>query len=160
MGYTTLYPFLFYPDRIRLRLSQFLILPAYHRLGLGSKLYRHVYQQALDDPEIAELTVEDPSEEFSIFRLTNDLQILAEHKELPARETLKFSEIEYDYLTQILEFKKAGCDEQNKSFKLELKKALWRRNKETMPDDPEAVKTCLQEYFEDRVQLFKNVLKL
>lgn len=56
VGYTTLYPFLYFPDRTRLRLSQFLILPPYLRLGLGSQMYRHVYSMVLEDPMIVELT--------------------------------------------------------------------------------------------------------
>lgn len=93
VGYTTLYPFLFYPDKIRMRLSQFLILPAFHRLGLGSKLYQHVYQQIMTNPEIMELTVEDPSEEFSVFRLTNDYATFTSFSEPPKRNDLKFSEV-------------------------------------------------------------------
>lgn len=160
MGYTTLYPFLFYPDKIRLRLSQFLILPQFHRLGLGSQLYREVYQQILGDAEIVELTVEDPSEEFSIFRLTNDFQVYSAFPELPPRTDLKFSELQWELLGQLDAFRRVKCDENDKQFRLDLKKALWRRNKETMPDEPEKLKLVLQELFDERIDLFKKVLKI
>ena len=93
VGYTTLYPFLYFPDKIRLRLSQFLILPAYHRLGLGSQLYSHVYHDVLQDGSVKELTVEDPSPEFCAFRLLNDFEVYRTRTRGTTRESLKFSEV-------------------------------------------------------------------
>lgn len=160
VGYTTLYPFLFYPDKIRLRLSQFLILPQFHRLGLGSQLYRHVYQQILSDPGIVELTVEDPSEDFSIFRLTNDYQVYSAFPEPPPRTDLKYSELQWELLGQLDAFRRVKGNENDKQFRLEMKKTLWRRNKETMPDEADKLKLVLQELFDERIDLFKRVLKI
>ncbi len=159
VGYTTLYPFLYYPDKIRIRLSQFLILPQYHRLGLGSKLYRHVCERILADPDIMELHVEDPSEEFSAFRLANDYSGYTSDPEKD-RLSLKLSDAEYELVQQLSHFINIDHNEDDKSFRLEVKKAIWRRNKEIMPDDKSALKTVLQEMYEDRIDLFKKVLKL
>lgn len=60
----------------RLRISQFLILPDYQRGGHGSALYNAIYDEALADPTITELTVEDPSEEFDKLRDVNDFKTL------------------------------------------------------------------------------------
>ncbi|KIY48309.1 histone acetyltransferase type B [Fistulina hepatica ATCC 64428] len=76
VGYTSLYSFFCYPERVRLRLSQFLITPPYQRNGHGSELYRAVYQYVLSNPNVAELTVEDPSEAFDDLRDRNDLKML------------------------------------------------------------------------------------
>lgn len=35
IGFATLYAFLYFPDKIRMRISQFLILPIYERQGHG-----------------------------------------------------------------------------------------------------------------------------
>jgi histone acetyltransferase 1 len=60
----------------RLRISQFLILPEYQRAGHGAALYYAIYDEALADPTVTELTVEDPSEEFDKLRDVCDFKRL------------------------------------------------------------------------------------
>ncbi|KAL6308026.1 histone acetyltransferase type B catalytic subunit [Sparassis latifolia] len=76
VGYSTLYPFYCFPERVRMRLSQFVILPPYQQEGHGSALYMAIYQYVLATPSIAELTVEDPAEAFEDLRDRNDLKML------------------------------------------------------------------------------------
>ena len=88
IGYVSVYPFWCYLDQIRLRLSQFVILPPYQQQGHGctfpfpytadrpAKLYSTLYQHVLTRPEVAELTVEDPAEAFEDLRDRNDLLYL------------------------------------------------------------------------------------
>ncbi|KAK7035779.1 acyl-CoA N-acyltransferase [Favolaschia claudopus] len=80
VGYSSLYPFYHYPERVRLRLSQFVILPPYQRYGHGSELYTAIYQYVLAEPHVAELTVEDPAEAFEDLRDKNDLLMLLSHQ--------------------------------------------------------------------------------
>ncbi|KAJ7168325.1 histone acetyltransferase type B catalytic subunit [Mycena crocata] len=79
-GYSSLYPFYCFPEKVRLRLSQFVILPPYQRFGHGSELYTAIYQYVLTQPNIAELTVEDPAEAFEDLRDKNDLLMLLSHQ--------------------------------------------------------------------------------
>ncbi|KAF8870694.1 histone acetyltransferase type B catalytic subunit [Gymnopilus junonius] len=81
VGYSSLYPFYYYPERVRLRLSQFVILAPYQRHGHGSELYKAIYQYILKNPNIAELTVEDPAEAFEDLRDKNDLQMLLSNEQ-------------------------------------------------------------------------------
>ncbi|KZV91056.1 histone acetyltransferase type B catalytic subunit [Exidia glandulosa HHB12029] len=76
VGYSSLYPFFYWPDKVRLRLSQFVILPPFQKQGHGSQLYRAIYNYVLTQPNIAELTVEDPAEAFEDLRDKNDLEML------------------------------------------------------------------------------------
>ncbi|KAG5732748.1 Histone acetyltransferase type B catalytic subunit [Termitomyces sp. T112] len=76
VGYSSLYPFYFFPEKTRMRLSQFVILPPYQHRGHGSELYKAIYQYTLSRPNIAELTVEDPAEAFEDLRDRNDLRML------------------------------------------------------------------------------------
>ncbi|KAF8921043.1 histone acetyltransferase type B catalytic subunit [Mucidula mucida] len=80
MGYSSLYNFYYFPDRTRLRLSQFVVLPPFQRGGHGSALYSATYQYILAKPEIAELSVEDPAEAFEDLRDKNDLIMLFNHE--------------------------------------------------------------------------------
>ncbi|EIN08019.1 histone acetyltransferase type B catalytic subunit [Punctularia strigosozonata HHB-11173 SS5] len=79
-GYSSLYQFYYYPDRLRLRLSQFVILPPYQRHGHGSELYKSIYEYVLRSPHFAELTVEDPAEAFEDLRDRSDLRMLLAHQ--------------------------------------------------------------------------------
>lgn len=76
VGYTSLYNFWFYPDKTRLRLSQFIILPPYQNQGHGAEMYNEVVKIALKRENVSELTIEDPSEAFDKLRDTNDLKRL------------------------------------------------------------------------------------
>ncbi|KAG5640353.1 hypothetical protein DXG03_009096, partial [Asterophora parasitica] len=82
VGYSSLYPFYFFPEKTRLRLSQFVILPPYQHQGHGSNLYNAIYNHTLSQPNIAELTVEDPAEAFEDLRDRNDLKMLLSNERL------------------------------------------------------------------------------
>lgn len=73
IGYTTLYKFFCYPDRWKLRISQFLILPPYQRQGHGQRLLRLIYNLAIQR-DYVEITVEHPSPKFQYVRDLIDLQ--------------------------------------------------------------------------------------
>ncbi|KAF8344073.1 acyl-CoA N-acyltransferase [Cantharellus anzutake] len=76
VGYCSMYPFFFWPDKVRLRLSQFVILPPYQNQGHGAHLYTALHQHVMATPSIAELTIEDPSEAFEDLRDKTDLKFL------------------------------------------------------------------------------------
>ncbi|KAG8833581.1 histone acetyltransferase 1 [Serendipita sp. 399] len=81
VGYSSLYPFYFYPDSTRLRLSQFVIVGPYQKQGHGSALYKAIHDFVISSSAFAELTVEDPSEDFEDLRDKVDLRTLLNHKE-------------------------------------------------------------------------------
>ncbi|KAI5304691.1 histone acetyltransferase 1 [Ascosphaera pollenicola] len=60
----------------RLRIAQFLILPPHQGMGLGSRLYKAIQSACLNDPNIYELTVEDPNEDFDSLRDVNDYRLV------------------------------------------------------------------------------------
>ncbi|KAG2348428.1 histone acetyltransferase type B catalytic subunit [Suillus weaverae] len=76
IGYSSVYKFYCFPEKHRLRLSQFVIVPPYQHQGHGSELYKTIYNYALITPLISELTVEDPAEAFEDLRDRNDLRML------------------------------------------------------------------------------------
>ncbi|KAG1836638.1 acyl-CoA N-acyltransferase [Suillus subalutaceus] len=76
IGYSSVYKFYCFPEKHRLRLSQFVIVPPYQHQGHGSELYKTIYNYSLLTPLISELTVEDPAEAFEDLRDRNDLRML------------------------------------------------------------------------------------
>ncbi|KAF2715100.1 histone acetyltransferase type B [Pleomassaria siparia CBS 279.74] len=60
----------------RERISQFLILPGYQGKCLGTKLYETIFTDLVKQPNIYEITVEDPNEAFDALRDFNDIVYL------------------------------------------------------------------------------------
>lgn len=67
-GYATVYRYYAYPDKIRPRVSQMLIIPPYRRNGLGTALLNAIYDFYKPNEATLDITVEDPDEEFIAMR--------------------------------------------------------------------------------------------
>ncbi|KUI59329.1 Histone acetyltransferase type B catalytic subunit [Cytospora mali] len=67
-------PFSEFPCRSRI--SQFIILPPFHKKGNGMRLYSRIYKTLLDDKNTFEITVEDPNEDFDVVRDMADMMFL------------------------------------------------------------------------------------
>jgi histone acetyltransferase 1 len=80
-GYASVYQYFHYPDKMRPRVAQFLILPPFQRKGIGSKLLQTIYQHYQPLENVCDITVEDASEDFQRLRNTIDARLL---KDLPA----------------------------------------------------------------------------
>lgn len=81
VGYASVYQYFHYPDKVRPRVSQFLILPPFQRKGIGAKLLQKIYSHYQLQETVCDITVEDASEEFQRLRNTIDSRML---KDLPA----------------------------------------------------------------------------
>lgn len=57
-GYATVYLYYAYPNKTRPRISQFLVLPPFQRIGLGAKLLDVVYRSFHNDDAILDITGE------------------------------------------------------------------------------------------------------
>ncbi|XP_050529877.1 histone acetyltransferase type B catalytic subunit [Daktulosphaira vitifoliae] len=68
IGYCTIYEYYAYPDKIRPRISQMLILPPFQRKGLCAKLINSVYKYYSLKSDVIDITVESPNDEFQIVR--------------------------------------------------------------------------------------------
>ncbi|KAI8437644.1 hypothetical protein MSG28_011895 [Choristoneura fumiferana] len=67
-GYATVYRYYAYPAHARPRVSQALTLPPFRRLGLCAALLKAIYSHFVILPEVIDMTVEDPSEDFQRIR--------------------------------------------------------------------------------------------
>ncbi|CAH2069713.1 unnamed protein product [Thlaspi arvense] len=75
VGFSAIYKFYRYPDRLRMRLSQILVLPSFQGKGFGSYLVEVVNKVAVAE-YIYDLTVEEPSEKFQHIRTCIDINRL------------------------------------------------------------------------------------
>lgn len=84
VGYASVYCYFHYPDKVRPRVSQFLVLPPFQRKGVGAALIQQIYKHFQVQEKVCDITVEDASEDFQRLRNTIDSRIL---KDLPAFST-------------------------------------------------------------------------
>ncbi|KAE9420185.1 hypothetical protein Angca_005649 [Angiostrongylus cantonensis] len=67
-GYASLYRFYAYPDRIRPRFAQIMLLPQYRKNGIGAKLLNAICKDLCSLTEVLDITVEDPADNFIYLR--------------------------------------------------------------------------------------------
>ncbi|KDQ18533.1 hypothetical protein BOTBODRAFT_154460 [Botryobasidium botryosum FD-172 SS1] len=188
VGYSTLYPFYCWPDKVRMRLSQFVILPPFQAKGHGASLYNAIYQYAVQNPLIAELTIEDPSEAFEDLRDKCDLRMLLGHEKFlsmaygegagqkgklgpPAakvwveewRRKLKIAPRQFERLVEMLILRRLNPSDSKalRAFRLQVKERLYRFNYEIMVmlEKEERIEK-LQETFEGVREDYERILAL
>ncbi|KAF9975599.1 histone acetyltransferase 1 [Actinomortierella ambigua] len=125
VGYTTMYPYYCYPDQIRMRISQFLIMPPYQQQGHGSRMYQELYQSFLRQKDIREMNVEDPNEEFSDLRDKNDMRYLTSQNVF---KNLKVP-IKKDMIDSVAKKYKLTTRQVARCFELALLRNLDKRDK-------------------------------
>jgi histone acetyltransferase 1 len=113
IGYSTVYCYFYFDinnsDLSRVRLSQFIILPPYQRAGLGSRFYDEIFHVYLQSAEVREITVEDPSEEFSDLRDRCDMARLGLDKDFKAINIAIIMQKPRPMLNQLRERFKMPC---------------------------------------------------
>ncbi|XP_055317994.1 histone acetyltransferase type B catalytic subunit [Sitodiplosis mosellana] len=64
VGYSTVYTYYAYPQNIRPRISQMLVLPPFQSMGIGAQIIETIYNKFNRDDKVVDITVEDPSDDF------------------------------------------------------------------------------------------------
>ncbi|KAL5108305.1 hypothetical protein TcWFU_000087 [Taenia crassiceps] len=67
-GYLSVYKFYAYPEHVRPRLSQMLILPPFQKMGHATRLLETVYEDLTPLTEVIDITVESPSDDLTRLR--------------------------------------------------------------------------------------------
>lgn len=140
-GYVTVYQYYAYPDKIRPRISQMLILPPFQRQGHGVEMLQTVDRFYIKDPQVLDITVEEPSYDFirlrdyvdaldcsklSAFAPDNLCNGFSDKMVQQAREELKINKIQCRRVYEILRLRVTDLSnpEEYKSYRLEVKKRL------------------------------------
>lgn len=151
-GYCTAYPFLLFPDRIRLRLSQFIILPPWQGKGLGRQFYKTIISDALQNEDIGEISVEDATLQFDAMRLKGDYELF---KDVESREQSKLCKEQWDKLAQLKSYAK---QQGSADFRLSYKHHLLKRRAAELPGDVMERKKLLQEWYDKDQAVFDHIL--
>ncbi|XP_062589118.1 histone acetyltransferase type B catalytic subunit-like [Saccostrea cucullata] len=140
-GYMTVYNYYAYPEKLRPRVSQVLILPPFQRMGLCAELLQTFYNDVYRKKEVLDITVEDPSENFQRVRDFVDvkncqslasfqpeklLKGFSEEMQREAREKFKLNKRQTRRVYEILRLKATDTSnkEQYKAYRLDMKRRL------------------------------------
>ncbi|GLG96560.1 Histone acetyltransferase type B catalytic subunit [Gryllus bimaculatus] len=120
-GYATVYEYYAYPKNIRPRIGQILVMPPFQRQGLGVQLLRAIYQYYVPNPDVIDITVESPSDEFQRVRDYVDVKNFEDLvKDNP--EVLKQMRRVYEILR--LQYTDTKNEADYKQYRLDVKKRL------------------------------------
>lgn len=156
IGFCSAYPFLLFPEGVRLRLSQFFVVPPRQRQGVGRLLYEAVLRDASRDAAVCEITVEDPNEAFAALRLACDRDLLAAAPQADLANKLSpLARAEADLMLQY----EQQADDSNADFRKTVKKFLLRRFPQCIPSEREARLQALDALFIEQLGKFKRVKK-
>jgi hypothetical protein len=144
-----------FPDKKRLRISQFFIVPLHQRRGLGSVLYKAVMRDAAADEDVKEVTVEDPSEEFCMFKLANDLAMVK------AGEPLKVTALQAELieLTNSYRLHHDKDEEKFATFRKGVKKYLCKKYPDCIPPEKDKKIAVLEDLFQEEINKINKVIK-
>ncbi|GAM17520.1 hypothetical protein SAMD00019534_006950 [Acytostelium subglobosum LB1] len=153
VGYSTIYNFYHHPECNRSRISQFLVLPLYQRMGHGKHLLNAIYNQYKANPSVYgpvyDITVEDPADNFILLRNTVDIENITkaglvkhvtanfdlsqDHKELfeSIRKQLLITPVQSKICLEIILLSKVihlpASDANYKKFRVYIKKKLFKQ---------------------------------
>ncbi|THD26028.1 Histone acetyltransferase type B catalytic subunit [Fasciola hepatica] len=82
LGYMTVYKFYAYPANLRPRLSQVVILPPFRNVGHATELLHAFYRDFIHVPNVCDITVEDPTDDFRRIRDFVDCKRCLQNKEI------------------------------------------------------------------------------
>ncbi|KAK2150607.1 hypothetical protein LSH36_399g07001 [Paralvinella palmiformis] len=140
-GYMTVYNYYAYPEKIRPRISQVLVMPPFQRQGHGATLIQTFYNSCYNRHDILDITVEDPSENFQRVRDFVDCkncmrlpsfqpeelhQGFSEKMRLETREKLFINRKQARRIYEILRLRATNManKEQQRGYRLDIKKRL------------------------------------
>uniref|UniRef100_A0A1A9VNB3 Histone acetyltransferase type B catalytic subunit n=1 Tax=Glossina austeni TaxID=7395 RepID=A0A1A9VNB3_GLOAU len=89
VGYTTVYEYYAYPQHIRPRVSQMLVLPPFQKLGVGTIFLETIYKYYQNQKNVLDITVEDPSDDFQRMRSFVDARLCMSLKSFGSNEIKK-----------------------------------------------------------------------
>lgn len=141
VGYSSVYRYYAYPDNIRPRISQVLVLPPFQRKNVGFNLLKTINNYYISVPKAIDITVEDPSDNFC--QLRNHVDCLncvnlvsfspenlkkgwTKDKEEEARDIYKIHKQQARKVYEILKLKHTNINnpEEYKKYRLEVKARL------------------------------------
>ncbi|KAJ1554694.1 histone acetyltransferase 1 [Nowakowskiella sp. JEL0078] len=173
-GYSTFYSFLYFPDKKRARISQFLIFPPYQKKGHAGMMYNALVDILYNRIEVAEIVVEQPNDDFMDMRDKCDMERLLKDsffKDLIApisndviekiRQKYKLSKSQAERLVEMSLLRNCKTNDAKlyKAYRIQVKARLYRRNFASLQHTTREEKVAeLQKSFKDLESDYRAVL--
>lgn len=186
-GFSTVFRFYAYPEMMRPRISQMLVLPPFQKIGLASELLQNIVRQ-YQTKNVLEITLEDPSDEFQRVRDYNDAKSCLNLREFSkhaldkgfhlamfsaANETAKINKKQARRVYEILRYKHTPKfdEEKMKKFRIDVKNRLnapfkndmLRRARNLIPNGiqlaEEDRKKMLHDEYNQVIEEYEKVIK-
>ncbi|XP_035779900.1 histone acetyltransferase type B catalytic subunit-like [Anopheles albimanus] len=142
IGYVAAYQYYAYPDKIRPRISQVLVLPPFQKLGIATRLIEHtIYEYFSKKENVSDITFEEPIEAIQHIRSVIDAKrcktlpafakenLLAGFTKDMLREAKERFLINPKQCRVVYEILRLGCtdlddEQQYRAYRIEVKKRL------------------------------------
>lgn len=141
-GYSCVYHYYAYPDKIRPRIGHILVLPPFQKRGHGVQLLQAIYNELVPNKKVLDITAEDPSDNFVLLRdYVDSINCSRLHAYQPselkkgfskcmieeAHQKLKIPKRQARRVYEILRFKHLDASDpvEFKQFRLEVKRRLY-----------------------------------
>lgn len=128
LGFAAVYRFHRYPDSMRLRLGQILIIPPYQRKGYGGRLLQVLNGIAISE-DVYDLTVEEPVDSLQHVRTCIDVQRLLAYEPIHQALSPAISQLKHENLSKKCQPHQCGplasiIEDVRKSLKINKKQFL------------------------------------
>ncbi|CAB3233508.1 unnamed protein product [Arctia plantaginis] len=140
-AYATVYRYYAYPNHSRPRISQVLTLPPFRKLGICAQLLQAIYSHFIIQPEVIDIAVEDPSQDFqrirdyvdakncstlSAFQPAKLLKGFSQEMAMQARSKFKINKKQARRVYEILRLKCTNTSDKTAylAYRLEIKNRL------------------------------------
>ncbi|CDK26237.1 unnamed protein product [Kuraishia capsulata CBS 1993] len=162
--------------KIRKKISQFVILPPYQQKGHGRELYSGMVEQFLQDDQVLEICVEDPSEQFDDLRDRCDLErlyregVFSEENDFTSgldvsawiKKVISKTKLEKRQFARLVEMAMLKNEFGTKEIRLKIKRRLYVKNKDSLveldiPTRKDKLQTAYQRLEEDYLRILERV---
>ena len=150
-GYCSVCNFYCYPEHIRPRIAQLMLLPQYRRAGNGAKFLQSIYDDLKVNEKIKDITVEDPADEFihlrdyvdclncsklQEFSPDNLIKGFSDKMKNAAREKLKINVMQCRRVYEILRYMHTDIKDSEavRAYRIDVKRRLEKPLKKTERD--------------------------
>lgn len=150
-GYCSVCNFYCYPEQIRPRIAQIMLMPPYRRAGNGAKFLQSIYNDLRSNQKVHDITAEDPADEFIHLRdyvdclncsrlpeffPENLVKGFSEKMRNAARKKLKINAMQCRRVYEILRFMHTDVrdSEALKAYRIDVKRRLEKPLKKSERD--------------------------
>ena len=150
LGFATVYRFFKFPEGIRARISQFMVMPGWKRRGYGALMYSLLMKDLEKDPQVVQVTVESPGDAFQRMKIKCDSRMI---------DMRLLNDIDRSTAMDYLDVKASSGTLQIQEITMKrIRKRLAREHEEDLPvDDKQRRREILDRLVQDEIDYLRSI---